>query len=200
MPGRSKGFSFGTSPRNNFMPINLVSPAAKYNIKGTVEINLDKKKGPSFGSSRVQSVEKTPLSYVCNNINVTHFLCSLGLEPTTAANCTNRTLRWELASKITNLSGLSFWMRSRSMPTLDLEPISPKLSNWKEANFPPILEDSSAKTNKTSQALVPTIWHRFQTWQARRLKSHSKARNIEMIMHSYIKIIYKCPTQDQFWE
>jgi hypothetical protein len=71
MPGRSKGFSFGTSPRNSFMTVNLVSPAAKYNIRGIVEINLDKKKGPTFGSSRQQSIEKTPLSYVTSNQNVT---------------------------------------------------------------------------------------------------------------------------------
>ena len=38
------------------MSVNLVSPAAKYNIKGIVEINLDKKKGPTFGLSRQQSI------------------------------------------------------------------------------------------------------------------------------------------------
>ena len=38
------------------MAVNLVSPAAKYNIKGIVEINLEKKKGPTFGSSRQQGI------------------------------------------------------------------------------------------------------------------------------------------------
>jgi hypothetical protein len=34
------------------MAINLVSPSAKYNIKGAIEINLSKKKGPSMGTGR----------------------------------------------------------------------------------------------------------------------------------------------------
>ena len=37
------------------MSVNLVSPAAKYNIKGIVEINLGKK-GSTFGLSRQQSI------------------------------------------------------------------------------------------------------------------------------------------------
>ena len=98
MPGRSKGFSFGTSPRNNFIPINLVSPAAKYSIKGIVEINLEKKKGPTFGTSRQQSIEKTPLSYVASNFNVSGVLCSLALALTTAVSSSNplRPLKWGL--------------------------------------------------------------------------------------------------------
>lgn len=48
----SKGFSFGSSHRNSLMSINMVSPPAKYNIKGLVEINLNAKKGPSIGAGR----------------------------------------------------------------------------------------------------------------------------------------------------
>ena len=52
------------------MEMNVQSPAAKYNIKGIVEINLNKKKGATFGSSRESSVEKTPLSYISSTLNV----------------------------------------------------------------------------------------------------------------------------------
>ena len=52
------------------MEVNPLSPAAKYNIKGLVEINLNKKKGATFGSSRESSVEKTPLSYFQSQLNV----------------------------------------------------------------------------------------------------------------------------------
>ncbi len=54
------------------MNINMLSPPAKYNIKGLVEINLNAKKGPSIGAGRENSVEKTTLSYITNNHNVPH--------------------------------------------------------------------------------------------------------------------------------
>lgn len=71
-----KGFSFGGSQRNSLMDINVVSPSAKYNIKGLVEINLNQRKGPSIGAGREESIEKTPLSYIKNNSNVTIDSCS----------------------------------------------------------------------------------------------------------------------------
>lgn len=48
----------------------MSSPAAKYNIKGLVEINLAKRKGPTMGGGRETSVEKTTLSYIASNSNV----------------------------------------------------------------------------------------------------------------------------------
>lgn len=69
---KSKGYSFGSSPRNNLNVLSTISPTAKYHIKGIVEINLCKNKGPSFGVGRESSVEKTPLSYINNNCNVNY--------------------------------------------------------------------------------------------------------------------------------
>lgn len=66
----AKGFSFGGSRRDSFLITNVSSPSAKYNIKGVVEINLNNKKGPSFGSGRENSVDKTPLSYIPATNNV----------------------------------------------------------------------------------------------------------------------------------
>jgi hypothetical protein len=48
----AKGFSFGGSQRNSLMDINLLSPPAKYHIKGLVEINLNQRKGPTIGAGR----------------------------------------------------------------------------------------------------------------------------------------------------
>jgi hypothetical protein len=66
----AKGFSFGGSRRDSFLINNVSSPSAKYNIKGVVEINLNNKKGPSFGSGRENSVDRTPLSYIPSTHNV----------------------------------------------------------------------------------------------------------------------------------
>jgi len=66
-----------------------------------VEINLNKKKGATFGSSRESSVEKTPLSYFKSELNVRLFLSSLAQELTTEMSCRNHPQGSKLATEIT---------------------------------------------------------------------------------------------------
>lgn len=66
----------------------MTSPPAKYNIKGIVEINLNAKKGPSMGTGRENSVEKTTLSYIGTNSNVIIPLFSPALATTQQTSIT----------------------------------------------------------------------------------------------------------------
>jgi hypothetical protein len=115
-----KGFSFGSSPRNSLMPINIVSPAAKYNIKGLVEINLSKKSGPSMKNGREDSVDKTTLSYIPNNSNV--ISASFSLDPqATKQKLGARPQLCVLESKTTKICQLNFSTKRPSTKTLALE-------------------------------------------------------------------------------
>lgn len=118
----AKGFSFGGSQRNSLMDINVVSPSAKYNIKGLVEINLNQKKGPSIGTGREDSIEKTPLSYIKNNSNVTIKSLSLG-QPLTHPTKTisNPTLLSRLAKGKAKTFLYNFWTARLSAPIQVLE-------------------------------------------------------------------------------
>lgn len=115
-----KGFSFGSSPRNSLMPINLVSPAAKYNIKGLVEINLSKKSGPSMKNGREDSVDKTTLSYIPNNSNVNFAPFSLDPQATRRKSAARPQL-CESESRTTKMCQLNFSTKKPSTKTLVLE-------------------------------------------------------------------------------
>jgi len=85
------------------MKINLTSPAPKYHIKGIVEINLTQNKGPSMIAGRTDSVEKTPLSYINNNMNVSHTLFSQDQADTTQPRMTRKSYVANLTNKITKM-------------------------------------------------------------------------------------------------
>jgi hypothetical protein len=105
----AKGFSFGSAHRGSLMNINMTSPPAKYNIKGLVEINLNAKKGPSIGGGRENSVEKTSLSYIGNNHNVTPVPLSPAPATTPPTRTTSKpTPPSRSASATTRISPSSF--------------------------------------------------------------------------------------------
>ena len=91
------------------MNLNVISPPAKYNIKGLVEINLNAKKGPSIGAGRENSVEKTTLSYIKCNHNVKDCSFSQVQEITLQiSRISSQTYRSRLESVITKICLLNF--------------------------------------------------------------------------------------------
>lgn len=106
------------------MDINVVSPSAKYNIKGLVEINLNQKKGPSIGTGREDSIDKTPLSYIKNNSNVTIHSFSQDQQPTHLANfISNPTQPSRSAKEKMKTFLFNFWTAKQSAPTQGQEHI-----------------------------------------------------------------------------